>query len=70
MKSYREQQLDEAMERYHARDLSFDELKEICDDADREEKLDRMLEQAERDRKRRSGWQPFVSVGITFDKRR
>lgn len=60
--------LEKAMELYSKRELSFEALQALCDEAEREEKVDDLLEQTRRQRKGGSGWQPFVGIGVTFRK--
>ena len=60
--SYIDDELEEAYEQYRRGELSFEEYKRMCDEADREE--------AEENYRRKAagkhGWKPFVGVGITF----
>lgn len=67
MSSYSDDELEELYERYHDGEISFAEFRAICDQADREDRIDRMLEAQERV-SRKGGWSPFASVGVRFDR--
>ncbi len=63
--SYIDDELEEAYEQYRRGELSFEEYKRMCDEADREEAEENYRRKAA---KKRGGWQPFVSVVFTFDR--
>lgn len=63
--SYTDDELEEALEQYRRGELSFEEYKRMCDEADREEAEENYRRKAA---KKRGGWQPFVSVVFTFDR--